>query len=256
MPPTPEMIENALEILRQSRLNSFTASPTTVRPGVASTLNWSVTAPAGVVVTLNNSTVAKAGSRAVEPATTTVYRLVAKMSTVQQTLGTVTVAVDQSQCVVHSMDEETVRQLLRSNIDAALAGSPLSQRSAATVEIDRNGIAVRLRLKVDVPNFFDPNLNINLVIGVGVVSNNVSLSYRSYSNDLDWPWWVTGITLGVTKIIEEIIENKIERQVKPQLLQKLKERIDVVLQLIPGTYRLHSLTTEADEIRAMICPVA
>jgi hypothetical protein len=177
------------------------------------------------------------------------------MSTVEKPLRAVTVDVDTSQCVVQSVDEETVRQMLRSLIESSLAGSPLSQRSPANVEIDRNGITVKLRLKVSVDNFFDPDLNINMVIAVRAAGNNVVVSYRSYSNDLDWPWWVTGITAGITKIIEEVIEDKIEGKVKPLILQKLKEQIGSFISLIPPTHRLVSLTTEADEIRGLACPV-
>jgi hypothetical protein len=166
------------------------------------------------------------------------------------------VDVETSQCVGQSIDEETVRQMLRSQIESSLAGSPLSQRSPANVEIDQNGITMKLRLKVSVDNFFDPDLNINMVIAVRATGSNVVVSYRSFSTDLDWPWWVTGITLGVTEIIEEVIESKIEQQVKPLILQKLKEQIDSFMSLIPSTHRLVSLTTEANEIRGLACPVA
>ena len=258
MAPTEEMIEKAVECLDETAVNSFTASPATVRPGQASTLNWRVATSqgCGVQLFLNNSTVSKTGTRSVEPTTTTTYRLVGKMSTLQRTLGTVTVAVDTSRCFIQSVEEEAVRQMLRSLIQANLAGSPLSLRSPANVEIDRNGIAVKLRLKVAVPNFFDPDLNIDMVIGVRAANNNVLVSYRSYSNDVDWPWWVTGITLGITEFIEESLESRIERQVKPLILQKLKEQIDSFLRLIPPTHRLQSLTTEADEIRALVCPAS
>jgi hypothetical protein len=256
MPPTEEMIEKALECLGNTTLDSFSASPTSVRPGVASTLKWKVTKPSGcsVQLSLNGSAVSAAGSKSVAPSITTAYRLVGTMSTVQRTLGTVTVAVDTGQCFAQSVDEETVRQMLRSVIEASLADSPLSQRSPAAVEIDRNGIAVRLRLRVAVPDFFDPDLNIDMVIRAAAVDHNVVVSYRSYSNDVDWPWWVTGITLGITKFIEDIVESRIERQVKPLILQRLKEQIDSFLRLIPSTHRLHSLTTEANAITGMVCP--
>jgi hypothetical protein len=258
MPPTKEMIEKAFECLGDTTVNSFTASPSTVRPGIASSLKWNVTMPAGCAVKLflNGSPVSKSGSRSVAPTTTTTFRLVGKMHTVQQPLRAVTVSVDDSQCIIQSVSEATVRQMLQSLIESALAGSRLRQRSPANVEIDRNGIAVKLRLKVSIDNFFDPDLNINMVIGVSAASNNVVVSYRSYSNDLDWEWWVTGITLGITKLIEEVIESEIEQKVKPLILQKLKEQIESFISLIPPTHRLVSLTTEADEIRGLVCPVS
>jgi len=259
MPPTKEMIEEAMKCLANTEVQSFTASPATIRPGDASTLNWRVAIPGGCqgmklfLNTSNGSPISKSGSRSVEPAITTVYSLIGRMHTVEQSLDAVTVAIDTSQCIIQSLDEETVRQKLRSLIEASLAGSPLSQRSPANVEIDRNGIAVRLRLRVDVPNFFDPDLNVDLVIAVKAANNNVVTSYRSYSNDVDWPWWVTGITLGITEFIEGVIESRIEQKIKPLILQQVKEQIESYLSLLPSTYRLHSLTTEPDEIRALIC---
>lgn len=258
MPPTKEMIEKAIKCLDDTTVNSFTASPSTIRPGFASTLKWEVNIPGGcgVKLFLNGSPVSKSGSRSVAPITTTTYRLVGKMHTIEQPLRTVTVGVDKSQCFIQSVSEATVRQMLQSLIESNMAGTPLRQRSPANVEIDRNGIAVKLRLKVSVPDFFDPDLNINMVIGVSAASNNVVVAYRSYSNDLDWEWWVTGITLGITKFLEEVIENEIERKVKPLILQQLKEQIDSFIALIPPTHRLLSLTTEADEIRGLVCPVS
>lgn len=257
MPPTKEMIEKAFECLGNTTVNSFTASPSTVRPGIASTLKWNITLPTGcgVQLFLNGSPVSKSGSRSVAPLNTTTYRLVGRMSTVEQTLRSVTVSVDKSQCFIRSVPEETVRQMLQSLIESNLADTSIHQRSPAVVEIDRSGIAVKLRLRISVPNFFDPNLNINMVIGVNGAGNNVAVSFRSYSNDLDWAWWVTGITVGISKLIEELIESEIEKRIKPLILQKLKEQIDSFLSMIPPTHRLHSLMTEADEIRGLVCPV-
>ena len=258
MPPTPQMIEKALECLDEITVNSFTATPTTVLPGHTSILKWKVTSTTGCSpqIFLNNSSVPKTGTRTVEPDTTTTYRLIAKILTVQRTIATVTVNVNTSQCFVQSVDEATVRQLVQNLIDTNLAGTPLSQRSPASIEIDRNGIAVKLRLRVAVPNFFDPDLNVDMVIGVRAVNHNVVVSYKSYSNDVDWPWWVTGITLGITEFIESTIESRLEQKVKPLILQKLKEQIDSFLRLIPPTHRLQALTTEPDQIRAQVCPAA
>lgn len=255
MAPTKEMIERAVECLGDTTVDVFTATPSTVKPGVESTLKWkvTVTGQCGVSLALNGSPVSKTGTRTVTPTTTTTYRLVGKMNTVERTLGTVTVAVDKSQCLIQSVDEATVRQMLQSQIEANLAGSPIRQRSPASIEIDRAGIAVKLRLKVTVPGFFDPDLNIDMLIGVNAAGSNVVISFRSYSNDLDWPWWVTGITAGITKLIEEVIESQIEQKVKPLILQKLKEQIDSFISLIPATHRLNALTTEPNEIRVLVC---
>ena len=115
---------------------------------------------------------------------------------------------------------------------------------------------MKLRLKISVPNFFDPDLNIDMVVGLTAVNHTPVLSFRRFSVDVHWPWWVTGITLGVTEFIDGIIESSIERRVKPLILQKLKEQIDSLLRLVPQNYRLQSISTEADQIRVTVCPAS
>jgi hypothetical protein len=153
------------------------------------------------------------------------------------------------------VDEATVRELLQNLIATNLAGTPLSLRSPAAVEIDASGVSVKLRLKIAVDNFFDPDLDVDMVIGLTAVNHSPVVTFKSYSNDVRWPWWVTGITLGITEFIDGTIESKIEQKVKPLILEKLKEQIESLLRLIPSTHRLQTLATASDEIRAMVCPV-
>ena len=258
MAVTEEMIKKAMKCLDNTVVNVFNATPATVRPGQATTLKWNVTVPdgCGIMLFLNNSRISETGTRSIEPASSTTYRLTGKMTTVGSPLGTVTVNVDTSQCLMQSVHEQTVRQMLRETIEANLAGSSLSQRSRARVEINREGIAVNLRLRIAVPKFWDADLYVDMVIAVRAVNHDVVVSYRSYSDDVDWPDFVSGITLGISKFVEEVIESRIEQKIKPMILEKVKERIDSFLDMIPSTHRLHSITTEADEIRVMVCPAA
>jgi len=246
------------ECLEGVTVNSFTASPTTITPGNASTLRWNVNLPGGlcrVVLYLNGSVVSNTGTRSVEPINTTAYSLDARVSSgLSRPLRTITVNVDTSDCDIISVPESDVRENLRSLIKDELKDTSISERSPANVEIDRNGIAVRLRLKISVPSFWDPDLNVNMVIALSIVDHKSRVSFRSYSNDLDWPPWAGIISLGTIEWVDNEIERLLERAVKPLILQKIKEQIDSVLEMIPSTHRLYSLTTESNEIRAMICP--
>ena len=101
MPPTDEMIDEAVRCLGGTTFTSFTATPATGRPfGTASTLRRQARPPTGCTVRflLNGAAVPATGSRAVQRSATTSFRLEATQATVRRHLGTRTVTVDISAC--------------------------------------------------------------------------------------------------------------------------------------------------------------
>ena len=62
------------------------------------------------------------------------------------------------------------------------------------------------------------------------------------------------ITAGVSKIVEEFIDGKIEAKLKPAILAGVKDQIDDLVDQIPGSLRLHSLSLAENEIRVTVCP--
>lgn len=260
MPPTQEMIERAAQCLDRTVLETFAASPPTVRPfGPGSQLTWKAELPEsclGLALRLNGVPVPSSGTRAVQPSATTTYRLEASMFTVKSLLGTATVAVDTRGCISGSIPEPDVRAAVQKATDAFdTASRRVSQRSPAAVQVESKGITVRLRMKVTIDNFSDPDLNIDLTLGLRARNGQISPSYRSFSVDVDWPWWITAATVGVSEIIEEVLAGEIEGQLKPKLLEAVKETIDGFVRLVPRTHGIYSIATVPDQINIMVCPV-
>lgn len=261
MPPTQEMIKKALECLENVGVEFFRAEPTTIRPfGPGAKLSWQIVRPTdcvGMIFTLNGSNVSTSGSRTVTPGSTTTYRLEGSMSTIRNTLASVTVTMDTGGCFSGSIPEADIRQRVQDALAQQIsASSRLSERSPASVEIDANGIAVMLRLKISIENFADPDLNINFTIGLRGADGRAVASLSNFGTQVDWPWWVTVITLGVSEIIEGVIENEIEGKVKPELLNAVQELLDDNLLIIPPTHRLFSIRTVTDGISFTVCPVS
>lgn len=256
--PGPDIDEDTLTCLADTRVTSFTATPSTTEPfGSPVTLRWAVSVPSGcgVAIRLNGQTVSRSGSLQVQPTSTTHYTLSARIGGLTKSLRTVTVAVDTSACVTVPVPESTVRSAIRGVVDALDAATDeLSQRSAAAVEVAPDGIAVRLRLEAKVDNFADPNIDVDFKIGLRMRNGTVEPFYRSFAVDVDWPWWVTVVTLGVSKFIEELIEDKIENGARPLILQSVRDLIDGLLDQLPDTMRLHSLQLLTDQIRVTACP--
>jgi hypothetical protein len=261
MPCTPEMLNKAAICSSQFRLISFTATPNNVTPGQAVTLRWNIdrSGECNANFKINGVTVPMDGTKVVNPLTDTTYRISVNTGCgITRNLGAVFVNVNDSSCRTTFIAEGLVRQQIIQAVDRNIqeynqtSSNDLSKRSETQVEIDSTGIIIRLRLKAAINNFPDPDLNVDMKIGVGVgPGNTVSVFYRSFSIDVDWPWWVTGISLGITKIVEEIVEGRIEGKIKSSILDGLRAQINTATQLIPGV--LAGIQTSQDAIQLKIC---
>jgi hypothetical protein len=256
--PGPDIDDESLECLAETHATNFSATPTSTPPfGPPVTLRWSVTSPGtcGVAVKLNGLAVDRSGSMQVQPTVTTRYSLTARMRGATKTLGSVTVAVDTATCLTVPVPESLVRDQVRAVIDAIDAASgEISQRSAAKVEVASTGIAVALRLKAAVNNFADPDINVDFTIGLRMRNGAVEPFYKSFSVEVDWPWWVTVVTLGVSEFVEGVIADKIDNAARPLILDAVKGLLDGLVAQLPPGLALHSLQLVTDEIRVTACP--
>jgi hypothetical protein len=259
MPCTEEMIDNAIEKSQNVRLNSFTASPNNVKPGVAVTLNWSVANTAGVTLKLNGVTIPANGSKTVTPIADTQFKIIGECGcNVRKTLGSILVNVDEAACRQVVIPESIVRNLIIAEVNSQVtehnvtSNNDLSKRTETVVEVDTTGILIKMRFKIAINNAPDPDLNIDMKIGAGVTpGNNISVFYKTFSTDVNWPWWFDAVTLGISKIIENVIEERIEKKLKPAILNGMRTKISQTAGAIPGV--LTQINPVADAIQLTIC---
>lgn len=261
MPCTPQMIEKALECAAQYRLVSFTATPARVTPGQPVTLRWNIdrSSTCNAQVRINGITVPMDGSKVVNPLSDTTFRITLHLPcNIIRSLGSVLVDVNDQSCRTTFIAESLVRQQIINAVNFQIqeynktTSNDLSKRSETSVEIDSSGISIKLRLRAAINNFPDPDINVDMKVGAGVgPGNTVTVFYRSFSVDVDWPWWVTGISLGITKIVEEIVEGRIEDEIKRSILTGLQTQISAAARAIPGV--LASIQTSQDAIQLKIC---
>lgn len=262
MPPTEEMIRKAIECLGGTNLVSFTADKTSVKAGEPVTISWDVAVPAncGLSVRLNFAQVPKRGSRIVRPVGPVSYRLDCGASSVSKLLGVVNIAVDSSNCTQVEIPEDLVRPGVIASVDDSLAeynanpdneDSQVSKRRETVFEVEPDGIVLRLRLKVAVNNFFDPDVDVDAKIALGVSAEGKVLAfYRSFAVDVDWPWWVTGITLGISKIIEEFKDGTVEGKLKNKILNDFRADIQARVDAF-GT--VGGIDTVQDTVLVTVC---
>lgn len=263
MPPTREMIEKATECLGETRAVKFAADRTAIQAGETVTISWDVDVPdhCRVSVRLNHTQVPKKGSRTIRPVRFVSYRLDAAAAGLSKFLGLVNVEVDASSCVQMEIPEDVVRPMVLATVDASLAeynvdpankDHQASKRRETVVEIEPDGIVLRLRLKVAVNHFFDPDVDVDAKIAVGMSpEGKVVAFYRSFAVDVDWAWWVTGITLGIAKIVEEFADGMVEGAMKARIVDDLRAGLQSQLDGLDGT--VGSLDTAQDMILVTLC---
>ena len=259
MPCTEQMIDNAIERSLNVKLNSFTASPNNVTPGANVTLNWSVANANGVTLKLNGVTIPANGSKTVTPISDTQFRIIAECGcNIRKTLGSLLVNVNEASCRQIPIPESIVRSLIIAEINSQISqhnsssSNDLSKRTETVVEVDSTGVLIKMRFKIAINNAPDPDLNIDMKIGMGVSpGNNISLFYKSFSSDIDWPWWFDVVSLGITKIIENILEDRIEGKLKPAILNGMRTKITQTASGIPGV--ITQITPVQDAIQLTIC---
>jgi hypothetical protein len=251
--------EGARECLARVRLASFTAEPTTTEPfGPPATLTWRAAVPddCRISLRLNGSPVGTSGSQRVEPLASTTYTLTAQTAGgLRRTLGTTSVRVDTRACVTVPVPESLLRNEITKAVRAFdTADGRVKLRSDPGIEVDTGGVQVALRFKLAIDNFADPDLDVDMVIGVRIRNGAAEPFYRRFAVDVDWPWWVTAISAGVSKVVEEFIESKIEARLRRQILTAVKAQIDDLVERVPGDLRLHSVRLGRDQLSVTACP--
>jgi hypothetical protein len=254
----PDIDDEAIECLAGTQLKSFTASPTTIEPFQGPvTLRWSASVPVGcrVVFQINGRAVGRSGSLEVLPAADTTYSLTASARGASRVLGRVAVNVDTSACVSGELAESMLRGQVEQSLTAFEADDDRAyDLSLDSFEIRSTGLYVFLHMKLEIDNFADPTVYVDFVIGLNVDDGLVRPYYRSFTTDVDWPWYITTVTLGVTKIVEEFLDNRVEGDMKPKVLEKIQGVIDGLVGLLPDDMKIHTIRLTEDAIVVTACP--
>jgi hypothetical protein len=265
MPPPDDLRDRVADAIGALRLKHFTASKSQIFAGESVTLDWDVDfgesdseVPIGIM--LNGASVPSSATRSVRPGRDVGYRLTASGAGISRVLGHVAIQVDQNMCQQIEIQEEALAFAIISGVRLSIEqynadpnnDNTIAFRRATTAEIEPDGIAIRMRLSIAVDNFFNPDVDIDAKIAVGVSSEGQPLAwYSSFSTDVNWPWWVTGMTLGITKIIEHFKSSTVEDKIKPRMLATFHSQLDAQIRVLSGV--VSAVETFQDRIVVTVC---
>lgn len=262
MPPRPpdEVLDNALDDLLQMSVDSFTATPASIGPFGESELHWEVSGPPTVQLRLNGRSVPRKGSQTVRPLETRSYALVgAAVGGLHAELARLTLPVDLSACMTFSVDQASIEQALLRVVQGYLDDHPkASTRKPPEIAVTPSGIELKLRFEIEVDNSFDPDFDVDALIGLHLIDGAIEPYYREYSADLDFEWWQDAInSLGgpILAFVIAFYENNAQSEAQRKILEGIRDEIAVFSAALPSGWAPHQVVMGDGEIVVRSCPL-
>ena len=200
VPASDAADEQALAILDQVQLESLSATPGTIAPFAASKIAWNVSGPGGFSVRLDSAQVPRIGEKLVTPLSSRTFKLIASAGRFKQTLGAVTVTVDQAACKIIPVPNHFVQQQVQQSLDELLAEMNLAEitltgmkkttrRRPDVVTVDATGIGIDLAWKQEVANFPNADADVDAHWHYRVSNGQLEAQFDALSVSVSFPWW-------------------------------------------------------------------
>jgi len=271
--------EQQFNALGTIEIISFTANPPAVAPFESTTLSWKVKLPQTLHVLVQFVVAGKtfsgtSGSVTTEVAGTTEFGLTAKTNLVSRMIGAVTVTSDTSACVTTTYDATTVADVVTGEVNAAIpSGNQFSFRGDGPSSTLGDGtITVDIPLNIDVPDWFDAQADVTIVLNVGasgpVAAVKAFVSLASVNVDVSWGLASQILSLGcehfietaMQKVAEAFLTEIVSTQVAPQTADSLNKLVQTTADMAKGNdpqhrkFALTSLTVSSDGLNYTVCP--
>jgi len=232
MPPPvdPALLREEREALKKIVRHSLNANPSIVKTFDTTTVSWNVTVPPNsefdIAVKLHGEDVAHTGSKSFRLFQPTSFTLSAATEHAGRQLRKLTVNVDQSECRDRLLDSFLISQLLKTEFDNRFSGtSQVKLRGNKTeVTLRDSIISISVPLSINVPNWFDANMSIDIQLAV-LAGRPITVSARSISVGVSWSFFehlaslfCTGfVQSGMEKMAQVFMEDIVNSQIVPAL---------------------------------------
>jgi hypothetical protein len=236
-PPTvpPSEIKKEKEELKKVVVKRFGATPTTVETFGTTTLSWSVTIPDSqfsIGIQLNKQSVAATGTKAFPLTRSTEFILSAATENTGRTLRRLTVRVDDSDCRTKRIRADDIVNQMKPEVDGQFSKSrQLALKPGKSQVILRDGfIEVSIPLGINVPDWFDADMNIGFRIAVSgfsvvteLVTVNVKWNFFEHLASLGCTGFVQS---GMEQLAREFMRHIVDAELVPRIATAFKGQAD------------------------------
>lgn len=212
MPPPvdPNLIKKEQEALKKVVVRSFTVNPRSVKTFGTTTIAWNVTVPESefdIAVNLNGDGVAPTGSKSVSLQQTRSFTLSASTENAGRQLKKATVTVDASECRAQLLEAFPIIQQIKKPFNDRFSGSSkFKLRGTGTeVTLGDGGISIGVRLGLNVPDWFDADMNMGIQLSV-LAGVPVKVAAKSGTVNVKWGFFEHLASLGCSGFVQSGME--------------------------------------------------
>jgi hypothetical protein len=213
--PSDEEVDKLTDV----RLNSFTATPSTIGPFGASLLNWNVGGvKPGVRILLENSQVPAVSHRTVQPPSTHIYHLAAAAGSARKSLGTATVHVNVSTCADVALTGAFT--FMRNLLKTAIEQEPTTYWSSfgpdkLSVEATQGNINFHMLFRMRLDNAPDLWVDLNGSFGLAVAADGAFVATGRWAEGSAqfprWFWFLGGFIAGMALALNDANQKATEQ---------------------------------------------
>jgi hypothetical protein len=272
-----ELLEKDRQLLKEVRLRSFEARPNSLEPFGEAELSWNVSGPGGppLAIKLGDSPVGLQDTRTVGPLRSTSYSLVAQGFILTKSLGQVLLTVDTEECRTGPIAASLITGRLEDAARQQFSRGRLSIRNGTSPKaiMDAQGISIHVPARIDVPNWFNADLDVDLAFSLFVRhrddNSRVAARLTDVGVDVSFALHEHVLSLGcsaaVSSALEKLMESTMRDIMAPTLQAQvgagLREAADGFLAFWTAEdenerpFRLYDLETDPSELRFIGCPI-
>lgn len=276
MPPPEDVIDNAVDTLSSIQLKRFSAEPASALPLNDVTLSWEASKPSGpvassVVFKLLGVKVARSGARTIQPAKSATISLSAEAFGVRVVLGSVSINVDLSGCVVHSIPDGELAARFRADLNREFPeaeGKKIELRNLpdltvrvrndrTRLTVDTGGMKVSGEFDVEINNAPDGTLSFSALIGLGAENGRPVHTILKFNSDFDFSGTVDIISLGLGKLVDAIIDRVANDDIRKSVDNSVTRMLsDLQAQLAAIPCALSTVSPAVRRVDFTLCPSA
>jgi hypothetical protein len=229
------------QLLNKIQVVKFAAASATVMPFGSTTLSWEVKYPPNLgfaasieVNGVRSAASATSGSVVVTLANTEAFSLTAVGPLASVTLKSLTVTVDQSDCAtVPTIAPGVLTTQLKQQLDARFSGSSsFALRSGGSVVTPvLGGATVAIPLHLDIPNWFDADMDISIPLSIlftnATTPPSVAVQATGTNVHVTWTWLqdLAGCTSFGEQLSQAFMFDIASNELAPMIQQQLNSSI-------------------------------
>ena len=278
MPPPAETIDKAMDTLNTIKLKSFTADRTSIRPGDPVKLTWNATRPTGrvaqnVVFKLLGAKVPNVSPppddpkvKVINPVKPMSIQLSAEAFGVKRVLGTVSIDVNLTGCLVTSVPDSDLATQFAADMEAEyphddgkeikLNNLPdLTVRVRDThLRVEIGGMVVDAEFGVEVNNAPNGTLEIDTFIALSAENGLPRHKIMKFSADFEFDEPTDIVSLGFGELVDAIIDSVAGDTVRKSVNSSVGRILLGFAGTIPSGLTLVTLAPATRRIDVTLCP--